>query len=68
MTTVTVSSKYQVVIPHAVRKAMNIRPGQQMVVFDYGGRIKLIPVKHPREMRGFLTGIDTVVERDPDRV
>lgn len=68
MTTVTVSPKYQVVIPESVRKAMDIRPGQKMVVFEYDGRIEFMPVKEPRELRGFLAGIDTTVERDADRV
>lgn len=67
MTTVTVSPKYQVVLPREVREAMGIRPGQKVVVFRYENRIELIPVKNAREMRGFLKGIDTRVQRDRDR-
>jgi AbrB family looped-hinge helix DNA binding protein len=66
--TVTVSPKYQVVIPRAVRESLAIKPGQKMDVFEYEGRIEFVPVRHPREMRGFLRGIDTTVERDADRV
>ena len=66
--TVTVSPKYQVVIPRAVRESLAIKPGQKMDVFEYEGRIEFVPVRHPREMRGFLRGIDTTVERDEDRV
>jgi len=68
MSTVTVSPKYQVVIPREVRDAMKIRPGQKVAVFRYGDRIELIPIRPMREMRGFLKGIDTTVERDEDRV
>lgn len=68
METVTVSPKFQVVIPRAVRESLDIKPGQKMDVFEYDGRIEFVPVRHPREMRGFLAGIDTTVERDADRV
>ena len=65
---VTVSSKYQVVIPASVRERISIRPGQKLQVLFYDGRIELIPVRPMREMRGFTPGIDTRVERERDRV
>ena len=68
MNAVTVSPKYQVVIPKSVRDSMGIRPGQQVRVFGYGDRIELIPVRAMRELRGFLKGLDTTVSRDGDRV
>lgn len=68
MDTVTVSPKYQVVIPKDVRDSMEIRPGQKVRVLAYGDRIELIPVRKMRELRGFLKGIDTTVPRDEDRV
>jgi AbrB family looped-hinge helix DNA binding protein len=68
METVTVSPKFQIVIPRAVRDALDIRPGQKVQVVRYGDRIELIPLRPIREMRGFLRGIDTTVEREPDRV
>jgi AbrB family looped-hinge helix DNA binding protein len=67
MPRVTVSPKFQVVIPREVREALALRPGEQMQVFRYGNRIELVPIRPLREMRGFLRGIDTSVERDPDR-
>ena len=67
MDTVTISPKYQVVIPKDVRDSMHIRPGQKVRVFGYGDRIELVPVRKMREMRGFLKGIDTDVPRDEDR-
>ncbi len=66
--TVTVSPKFQVVIPREVRKALGIEPGQKVQVIHYEDRIELIPVRPIREMRGFLKGIDTEVERGPDRL
>lgn len=68
MTTVTVSEKYQVVIPKAVRESLQIRPGQKLEVIVYEGRAELVPVGDLREARGFLRGIDTEVLRDADRV
>ena len=68
MNTVTVSQKFQVVIPRAIRDSLGIRPGQKVQVIRYGDRIELIPLRPIRETRGFLRGIDTAVEREPDRV
>lgn len=68
MDTVTVSPKFQVVIPREVRKALGIEPGQKVQVIRYEDRIELIPMRPIREMRGFLEGIDTEVEREPDRL
>ena len=59
MQTVTVSPKYQVVIPKAVREALHLRPGQRMQVVEYDGRIELIPERDIKELRGFLKGINT---------
>jgi AbrB family looped-hinge helix DNA binding protein len=67
METVTVSPKYQVVIPSAIRRLIDVRPGQKVRVILYGDRIEMIPVKPVEETRGFLKGIDTSVERETDR-
>ncbi|MBI2909722.1 MAG: AbrB/MazE/SpoVT family DNA-binding domain-containing protein [Chloroflexi bacterium] len=68
METVTVSPKFQVVIPRAIRERLSLRPGQKVQVIRYENRIELIPLTPVGEMRGFLKGIDTSVEREPDRV
>jgi AbrB family looped-hinge helix DNA binding protein len=68
MQTVTVSPKYQIVIPKTVRQALNIRPGQKMQITEYHGRIELIPERDIKELRGFLKGINTEFEREEDRV
>ena len=68
MQTVTVSPKYQIVIPKTVRKAFNLRPGQKIQVIEYAGRIELIPECDIKELRGFLKGINTEFKREGDRV
>lgn len=68
MTAVTVSPKYQVVIPREVRKKLGLSPGQRIQVVAYGDRIELIPIRPVKRMRGFLKGIDTRVPREKDRV
>ncbi len=68
MTAVTVSPKYQIVIPKEIRESMGIVSGQKVQVMSYQGRIELIPLKPMKEMRGFLKGIDTTVDREEDRV
>ena len=67
MKAVTVSPKFQVVIPREVRSAMDIQPGTKVQVLQYENRIELIPLKNPRDLRGFLKGIDTSVDREEDR-
>lgn len=68
METVTVSPKFQVVIPSRIRKSLDIQPGQKVQVILYEDHIELIPLRPIEEMRGFLKGIETTVEREPDRV
>jgi AbrB family looped-hinge helix DNA binding protein len=67
METATVSPDFQVAIPQTIREALGIQPGQRVQVMLYQNRIELIPIRSVREMRGFLKGIDTTVEREPDR-
>ncbi|MCP3670870.1 MAG: AbrB/MazE/SpoVT family DNA-binding domain-containing protein [Gammaproteobacteria bacterium] len=68
MTAVTVSPKYQVVIPKEVRESMGIFSGQKIQVLTYRNRIELIPIKPMKKMKGLLKGIDTEVSRDKDRI
>ncbi len=67
MSTVTVSPKYQVVIPSDVRRQMGIKPGHRLEVLAYDGRVEFVPVENPPAMRGCLKGIDTSVPREKDR-
>lgn len=68
MTTVTVSPKYQVVIPQEARDALGIQPGQKIQLVVYEGRVEFMPVRKLSKMCGFLRGIDAKVPRDRDRV
>jgi AbrB family looped-hinge helix DNA binding protein len=67
MPTVTLSPKYQVVIPREIREQLELAPGQKIQAVLYDGRIELIPVRPAKELRGFLKGIDTQVPREADR-
>lgn len=64
MDTVTISPKYQVVIPKAVREQLDLVPGQQVHVLAVGGRIEFIPVRDAADVRGLLSGLDATFERD----
>jgi AbrB family looped-hinge helix DNA binding protein len=69
MNTVTVSPKFQIVIPKHIRQLAGIQPGQKLEVFRIGDMIELVPVRDVRSMRGTLPGLDTDVERtEHDRV
>lgn len=68
MPTVTVSPKYQIVIPKEIRESMGIVSGQKVQIMSYQGRIEVIPLKPMKEMKGFLKGIDTTVVREEDRI
>jgi AbrB family looped-hinge helix DNA binding protein len=67
MDTITVSPKYQVVIPQKARQLLNIKKGQKMHVIAYDNRVVLIPVHPIQEARGSLKGLDTTIEREEDR-
>lgn len=68
METVTLSPKFQVVIPASVREALRLTPGEKLRVFRYGDRVEFVPVRPIKQMRGFLRGSDTNVERGDDRL
>ena len=68
MQTVTVSPKFQVVIPKLIREALHLRPGQKLKILEYDGRIELIPDRDISELQGFLTGINTEFVREGDRL
>lgn len=67
MEIVTISPTFQVVIPRTVRRLMGLKAGQKVQVILYDNRIELIPIEPAHKVRGFLTGIDTTIEPEPDR-
>ncbi len=68
METVTISPKYQIVIPKQFRRRLGLCPGQKVQAIAYENRIELVPVRPVRKMRGFLKGLDPRVDRDDDRL
>ncbi len=68
MVTVTVSPKYQVVIPKEIRNQLALKPGMKLQIIRFGERIEFMPIRKAAEMRGFLKGIDTSVPREADRL
>ena len=69
MDTVTISEKYQMVIPRAIREKWGIKPGQKVRLIVYGNVLEVVPVRNIKEARGFLKGMSSNIERDEeDRV
>jgi AbrB family looped-hinge helix DNA binding protein len=69
MDTITISSKYQMVIPRAIREKWNIKPGQKVRLIIFGNRLEVVPVRDIREARGFLKGMNSDIKREEeDRV
>lgn len=68
MDTVTISPKFQVVIPKDIRARLNLIPGQKVQAIAYENRIELIPQRSMSQMRGFLKGLETDVPREDDRI
>ena len=68
MNLVTISPKFQVVIPKKLRESLGLRSGEKAQVFAYRNRIEIVPVKDIRTLRGLVKGMNTSSVREPDRV
>ncbi len=68
MQTVTVSPRFQIVIPKQIRNTLQLKPGQKMCVIEHEGRIELIPDRAISELKGFVKGINTNFSREDDRI
>ena len=68
MNTVTVSSKFQVVIPKKIRDDIGLKAGTSLEIINYGNRIELIPLQELSELKGIFKGLDTSIDRDSDRL
>ena len=64
MRTVTVSPKFQVVIPKEIREKLELKPGKKLQIFSFDDRIELTIPKNIKDARGFLKGINTDIDRD----
>ncbi|HRH87498.1 MAG TPA: AbrB/MazE/SpoVT family DNA-binding domain-containing protein [Rubrivivax sp.] len=67
MNTVTVSPKYQVVIPLEVRRRLKLEPGSKLMVVEFNGGLRLMPLQPPAALRGIARGVTADIEREPDR-
>ena len=65
--TITLSPKFQLVIPKHIRESMQLKAGTPMQVVQYGDRIEFIPVRPMQAARGMLSGMNTDFDREDDR-
>ncbi|MDR1256446.1 MAG: AbrB/MazE/SpoVT family DNA-binding domain-containing protein [Spirochaetaceae bacterium] len=68
MNKVTLSNKYQVIIPKEVREKIGLKAGVSFEIITYSNRIELVPIKPMKNLKGILKGIDTNIIRDEDRI
>ena len=68
METVTISPKFQIVIPQRIRESMGLRSGEKALILAFRNRMEIIPIRDVRALRGYLKGIDTSVVREGDQV
>jgi AbrB family looped-hinge helix DNA binding protein len=68
MNTVTVSSKFQVVIPKEIRDSIGLKAGTTMEIITYGSRIELVPIQPMKTLKGIFKGINTDIAREEDRI
>jgi len=68
MAAVTISSKYQVVIPREIREQFNLKPGQKLAFIPYNGTLRVVIVPTLEEARGMLKGmnIDSIREEEDE--
>ena len=66
---ITISSKYQIIIPPEIREKFNLKPGQKVIFVPDGKSIRLVIVPAIKDARGMLKGMSSEIERDDeDRV
>ena len=68
MSEITISSKYQIVIPKEIREELALKPGQKIRAIVLGDKIELVPVLNLSNAKGFLKGVSTKVDRESDRL
>ena len=56
MQTVTLSTKYQLVIPRDLRQRLELEPGMRLTVLEKGGILYLVPERPIEDMRGIAKG------------
>jgi len=68
METVLVSQKFLIVIPTAIRQALDIEPGQRLQAFRHGDRVERVLLRPLAQARGFLARLDSLIDREADRM
>lgn len=68
MDTVTLSPKFQIVIPRAIRESLRLKAGQKLQIINFDGQIVVVPLRPIKEMRGAFKGMNTNFERESDRL
>ena len=64
MSRVTVSRKFQIVIPREMRERLRLRPGQKITLLERDGIITAIPDRSIEKLRGILKGMTTTGLRE----
>ena len=64
MEAVTISSKFQVVIPREVREQFNLKPGQKIMFIPFNNILHVVIVPSIKQARGMFKGIDTDIQRE----
>jgi AbrB family looped-hinge helix DNA binding protein len=64
MNTVTLSPKFQVVIPQQIRESLRLKAGQKMQMIHFEGQVVMVPLRPIKEMRGAFKGMNTDFERE----
>jgi bifunctional DNA-binding transcriptional regulator/antitoxin component of YhaV-PrlF toxin-antitoxin module len=67
MNLLPISPAGEVVIPRVIAERLRLRPGQLLQTLAYRDRVILLPLRSAKSLRGFLRGIETRVDRDPER-
>ena len=64
MSSATVSSKFQILIPKDVRESMNLKPGQKLDFIQIGGTLRVVPQRSMKDLFGIAAHIKEPFERD----
>ena len=66
MSVVTISSKYQVVIPRLIREQFNLKPGQKIMFIPYKNTLRVVIVPAIDEAEGLYKNIITDPQREKE--
>ena len=66
MSVVTISSKYEVVIPRLIREQFNLKPGQKIMFIPYKNTLRVVIVPSIEEAEGLYKNIDTDPQREKE--